>query len=187
MSTTRGTHWSIGVSVAPTFEPVALAHVRSHLRVDGTTEDGYLGDLLASVRARYERDNGLALCTQTLVQQMDRFPATIELMRWPVTSIASITYVDGTGASQTVAPSDYLSDLISAPARIRPAHGRTWPAARDQVNAVAITFTAGYAAGAAPPEDVQNLLEIIARRFSNRGDEAWVGSDPWSPNRLWLF
>ena len=50
------------------------------------------------------------------------------------------------------------------------AYGKSWPATRDQLNAVTIRFVCGYGASAAdlPPFLVQGLLIDIASLFAHR-------------------
>jgi hypothetical protein len=69
----------------------------------------------------------------------------MDLRVCPVQSVDSVTYVDGSGDTQTLDPSLYESDTISEPGRVCPVWGGSWPYARQQPNSVQVTFTAGYA------------------------------------------
>jgi uncharacterized phiE125 gp8 family phage protein len=62
----------------------------------------------------------------------------------PLISINFIKYIDEQGVEQTLDPSQYKIDNFSEPARIVPVYGTTWPAARNEINAVRIEFTSGY-------------------------------------------
>lgn len=64
----------------------------------------------------------------------------------PVNSIVSVTYQNANGQVTALTQgNDYIADLLSNPARLTPPFGQMWPVARVVVNAVAVTFTAGYA------------------------------------------
>lgn len=101
----------------------------------------------------------------------------IWLPRAPLQTVDSITYVDGAGAVQTLAPSAYLVDAISEPARITPAPDTTWPSTQARANAVTVTFTAGYGTtGAAVPVGIQHwILLMTATLYENRELVAVLG------------
>jgi len=64
----------------------------------------------------------------------------------PMIAIEAITYMDSvTGTVQTLDPSQYLV-VSSNQTSITPAYGTVWPQTQDQKAAVAVKFTAGYAA-----------------------------------------
>ena len=76
----------------------------------------------------------------------DAFPdAEIELLKPPVTSVNSVTYVDAAGATQTLPGASYSLDAATFPGWLLPAYGTEWPETRDRANAVTIRFTTGYA------------------------------------------
>jgi len=87
----------------------------------------------------------------------------------PLISVDSITYVDTDGATQTLSSSLYKVDNISEPARIMPAYGTTWPATRNEINAVQITLTAGWSNAASVPQPIKSwMLLRIAAMYENR-------------------
>ena len=69
----------------------------------------------------------------------------IELRVLPFLSIESVTYVDKDGASQTLATTDYvvLDGGCDKPSTLYTVSGVDWPATREQIDAVTITFWAG--------------------------------------------
>lgn len=178
-------HRSLIVATEALFEPVSLAEAKEHLNEKGNSHDARIVSLISSVRSEYEAENGLALCTQTLEMRMDCFPDVIELARTPVQSIVSIQYVDTASAAQTLAAATYNADLMSTPARIEAAYDTSWPATRRQMNAVTVTFIAGYTEGMAPYEDQQNILRLVAWEFENRGEAGGRRPNLVSANRLW--
>jgi len=94
----------------------------------------------------------------------------IRLPKSPLRSVVSVQYVDTGGNPQTLDPSRYLTDLVGQPGRIAPAYGTFWPITRRQINAVTVTFTAGYAdAGKDCPDDVKLAVkQIVALKYQNR-------------------
>ena len=62
----------------------------------------------------------------------------------PLQTIDSIKYYDQDGVKQTLSPSAYIVDNVSEPARVTPAPNTTWPSTQNRVNAVEVSFTAGY-------------------------------------------
>lgn len=94
---------------------------------------------------------------------------SIRLPRSPLQSVSSITYIDATGATQTLSPSLYNVDSISDPGRVAPVWGSYWPITRRQLNAITITFVAGYGAASAVPETYRLAIrQLVAHWYTNR-------------------
>jgi len=153
---------------APTVEPLTVDQVMEHLRLD--EYETMLPLLIASARASAEAATSLALMTQTLDLYLDAFPAAeIILPRSPLQSVTSITYTDTDGATQTLAASEYLVDTASAPPRIVPAYGKSWPSTRQQINAVKVRFVCGHTDAASVPADVKAwMLLSIGTAYEHR-------------------
>jgi len=159
----------ITVLTPPAAEPVALALAKQHLRVDHDDDDAMIAAIIAAARAYCERFCRRTFPTATLRLTLDRFPAgggAIRLPYPPLVSVSSLTYVDGSGVTQTLAASAYSVDAASAPGRVVPAYGTVWPATRGHVNDVAVTYVAGSAA--TPPAVVQAMLLLIGHWYEHR-------------------
>ena len=165
-----------------TTEPVSLETARLHLRLDTegsppTHPDDALVEALITVsREAVENFTELTLAVNDFQMKMDVFPtAEINLGTWPVNSIASITYTDANGATQTISSADYALDTFSKPAQITLAYGKTWPMVRNQPNAVTVTFEAGYTGDTSPVSNElpkalkQAMLLTITDLYENRG------------------
>lgn len=180
---------TLTVMVEPQAEPLTTAEAKSHLRVDIDTEDTLIASYVKAAREWVEDTGALACITQTLAMRLDFFPGmrgcdpdrvdrhwsdryAIELPRAPVASVSSIAYVDAAGATQTLSSTLYQVSLGGRrlPARILPAYGQTWPVTRDQMDAVVVTFVAGYgAAGSAVPEAIRHLMRLlVAHQYEMR-------------------
>lgn len=93
----------------------------------------------------------------------------IYLAHDPVQTVDSITYTDADGATQTLAANQYKVDIVSEPARIVPAYGTTWPATRNEINAVSVSYTAGYGAAATVPEGIKSWIKMrVGAMYENR-------------------
>lgn len=154
--------YSLAVVTAPSCEPVSLAEAKQHLRIDAdiTDQDTLVSALIAAAREWVENYCRRSLVQRTLALRMDCFPGQILLPRGPVISIDSITYQSG-GASATLAASDYQADLYSTPARVVPPFGGVFPLTDEgTLNAVTITYTAGYAPLGSPTDEAAYQLAI---------------------------
>lgn len=160
-------------TVDATVEPVTTAQAKAHMRVTDTAEDAYIEALITAARQHAEHLTERAFITQTWAMKLDRFSDYFGDIRLPkplLISVSSITYVDLAGDTQTLSSSLYEVDAQSQPARVRPAYGQAWPSTREQLNAVTITYTAGFGATAASvPKSIQQaILIMVAHMFEFR-------------------
>jgi uncharacterized phiE125 gp8 family phage protein len=175
---------SLKLLTPPAAEPILPADAKTHLRLDPavTAEDALVNALIGSARQQAEYETGRALITQTWQLVLDAFPAgEIQLALPPVQSITSVTYIDTTGALQTLSSALYTVDAVREPARLVPAYGATWPSTRDATpNAVTVTFVCGYgAAGTAVPAAIRQwMLLQIGALYRNRESFVDSGKQP---------
>lgn len=161
---------------APTTYPVTLAEAKLHARVDLADDDALITALIVAATEMCEQKIGRAIMTQTWQLTLDAFPEAFELTRVPVQSIASLTYVDLAGATQTLASNLYSLDSADefGLAYVVPAYNGQWPDTRDQINAVKVQYVAGYANAAAVPQSIKQwILLTVATMYSNRETEAY--------------
>lgn len=156
-------------TVAPAEEPVTVAEAKAHARVDHSQGDTVFAQHIAAARRLVEAWTGLQLVTATWQQTEDCFPSggdlEIRLKRNPVQSVSSVTYVDADGVTQTVSSSDYHLSTRQLIARLRPAYGKSWPAARDQMDAVTVTYIAGYGAASAVDPDAKQAIHFLVTHW----------------------
>lgn len=108
---------------------------------------------------------------QTWELALDAFPSAFEITRTPASSITSLKYFDTDGVQQTLNSSLYVLDNANdfGNAYVVPAYGTDWPTARDQINAVALRYVAGYANAAAVPESIKAWIKLqVGAMYENR-------------------
>lgn len=147
----------------PDAEPVTVDDVRLSARLDATTFDDQVADLLIpGARMDAEHRLGRKIVTQTVELVLDAFPSgAIDLLLPDVQSITSIKYLDGDEAQQTVTDTDYSLDSDNEPCRVILGTGKSWPAVSPVPNAVRVRFVVGY--GDSPADVPANIrMWIIA-------------------------
>lgn len=165
----------------PALEPILLADAKAHLRIDDTTEDSYIDGLITAARFHIESLTERQLITATYVLRLDEFPCrytdVIKLPRPNLIAVSGITYVDNDGVTQTHSSTLYQVDAASLPGRVMPAYGQVWPVTRPDLNAVAITYTAGYGATAAlVPAPLRHAMKILVAHWFEHREPVVVGT-----------
>ena len=157
--------YSLTEPAAPPAEPITLAEAKLHLRIDSdiTDQDALISALVQGAREWVENYCRRSLVERTLELRLDNWYREIRLPRGPVSAVASVKYVDSGGTLTTLAADQYQVDTYSVPARIVPAYGVIWPTVKTgEINAVLVTYTAGYTPGGASPTDyAENIPEAI--------------------------
>ncbi len=150
-----------------------------------TTADPQLVAWIVAARQTVETYTHRAIPAQTWDLKLDSFVdsdyydcGALWLPNPPVTSITSVTYLDGAGASQTwAATTGWLSDLPTGPwarrARIYPAYGVPWPATYRTPNAIAIRFVAGYTT---VPEAIKAAMKLLIGHWYQNREAVIVGT-----------
>src|SRR5262249_21315255 len=130
---------------------------------------------------------------------LDSFPAEIILPLPPCQAVNGISYIDPTGAAQTLPPSAYEVFSIgdAEPARIHPAFGLVFPATRARPEAVTVEFKAGYGDAAADiPEPLRAAIKLHAAHLYEHREAVAAGSFSELPHsyqdlirdyRMWGF
>lgn len=176
MGYTLSNNWTgFKIKTAPTLEPVTASDVRAQLRLDDETQDDMINVLIKAARQAVEVKTKRTLIKTVYQLYYEKFPSyeadknqfqvypyQMELLRFPIISVDSIKYYDTDGTLTTLSATEYTSDLVSVPARVTPAYGKSWPSTRDMVNAVVIEYSAGYGTTAASvPEALRQAIIML--------------------------
>lgn len=165
------------VTSAPASEPLTTSEAKSWLKVEVSTDDTLIDALITAAREYIEHATGLALFTQTIREHLDDWPEyknvsnpmqEFYLMRYPVQSVTSITYLDGDGNSQTLSADNYVVDTTGNLCRIALKSNQTFPTIRDQINSVTITYIAGWDDTASIPETIKTAMKLLISHFYER-------------------
>lgn len=128
-------------------EPLTVAEVRDHLRADPSEPDTYMASLITVARIDAENRLQRTLIDTQWRVTLDSFPPEIQLPMPRILSVDEVRYVDTAGVEQVILPANYALDNIREPGWLVPTFGQDWPGTRDQINAVRVTYRAGYATG----------------------------------------
>lgn len=157
----------------PVSEPVTLAEAQLHLRLDlfgsppSHPDDALVQTLISAAREAAENYTGVTIAQASYEVKSDIVNDQLSLQTYPVTAIASVTYEDGDGATQTVDPSDYSLDNFQRPARL--IFTGNVPDRK-----MTVKFTAGYTDGQSPnpfptPAGVKAaILLMLGNLYENR-------------------
>lgn len=152
---------------------IHTAKKQCEIAMSDSTHDEHLHRLIVAATQKVEEDTRRALITQTWKLTKNCFPRReILVPKPPLVSVQEITYIDHIGEQQILDTSEYQVSSGS-PAVICPKNGHSWPTTQcDSLDAVGITFTAGYGHGShSVPSKFQNVIaELVAFYFANRGD-----------------
>lgn len=180
---------SLTLITGSTVEPVSLAEAKGQCRVTASDEDGLIAGMLFAAREHCEDHTHRVFSTQTFAFSIDQnWPVVfnsrsvsnhrrIVLPKPPVQSVVSVNYVDTTGVTQLLDPSQYQFSKGAMHGFVDQAYGVCWPSVRCQPDAITVQFVAGYGTNPSNlPESIrQAILMLVAHFYQNR--EAVVGID----------
>lgn len=163
---------SLSLHIQPAEMPITLEFAKSQIRFELDIEDHLINLWIGAATRWSEKYTKRAWVKQVWRKRLDGFPASggaVEIRRPPVISIDQVEFVDLDGEWQTLSPECYELDPQSECGWLVPAYGYVWPATRNQINAVRVTFSCGYGVAAMVPEDVKAaLLLVVAHLHKNR-------------------
>jgi uncharacterized phiE125 gp8 family phage protein len=165
---------ALKIITPPAVEPVTMAEVKLHLRVDGNDEDPLLTGLIQAAREHVEIVLlHRALVTQTLEYVISSWPCLrgIQLPRPPLASVTTIKYKDATGLVETTwSATQYVVNTDVSPGEIVPAYGCSWPSATLYPSGgIRVRYVAGYGLAAAVPQAIKAaILLLVGHLYENR-------------------
>lgn len=159
-----GAHRLLTRITAPALEPIALAQAKTYLRIDDTSEDSLVTDMITA--ARMTAENWLR---RSLINQVwklgydDLLPEIVYLTMGPVNSVTSVTVINRDASTQLLNSGSYY--LNSAKTAL------LFDSAPSGFH-IEIVYNAGYGsdASAVPMPIRQGMLSHIASMYESRGE-----------------
>jgi uncharacterized phiE125 gp8 family phage protein len=164
---------------APASEPLALADVKAHLRLDSADEDTLVIALILAARQWIERRTGRKLISQRWRVMRDAWPVErmapgliLPIPFAPLISVDAVRVVDPSGATVLVNPVTYVVDPSDS--RPRLAFLNLPPAPGQPINGISLDLTVGYGTDPAMvPEPLRQAMRLLVTDwFEHRGDDA---------------
>ncbi len=164
----------------PAAEPVSLAEMKLHLRVDISTDDDLITGLIKTARLDVETMSLHKLITQTWDLYLDGFPGRsgFELPHPPLQSVTGVYYTPlATGLEVEFSSSNYYVDAISEPGWIVLDESASWPSNElIGVNGVRVRFVCGYgAAGSNVDARLIQAMKLLAGHYYENREMVVVG------------
>lgn len=182
---------SIALITPPTNEPVTLSELKSWMRLDGTSEDVLLTQLIVAARQEAEKYLRSALVSQTLELTVDltgglndslgdgwydlavtelygALPDVIPLPYAPIQSITSVTTYDNDNVGTVYSSDNYTLD--EAGSRLVLNYGQIWPSNMRQSAACVIRYVAGYGTVSEVPQAIKiAIMNYALNCYEQRG------------------
>lgn len=152
---------------------MTLAEVKTHLRVDHTDDDTYIQTLInaaVSYLDGYTGRLGRAILEQTWRMDFDGFSTQLRLPVGDLMAVSSVTYYDANNAQQTLSANVYQVQTDGLGPYVALKTGQAWPSTYSRLDAVRVTWTAGYGSAAAsvPVAIKHAAFLLIGTWYDNR-------------------
>jgi uncharacterized phiE125 gp8 family phage protein len=184
-----------------TVEPLTLEEAKAQCNIVASDDDDLLLSLITAARHWAEQFTHRSLAQKTWDLKLDGFPywGAIEIPMPPVTAISSVSYVDTSGVTQTLAlTTQYVTDIpagpTAMPARVMSAYSVPWPSTRWVANAVTVRFTAGYTGTGvnATPDPIKQAMRLLISHWNENREAVVVTGLPQTvplaaESLLWPF
>lgn len=160
----------------PDVEPIDPALFMRWARVDDEEERALFAMVTKAARQLCEKRTGRSLITQKWTGKLDAWPicGEIGLPRGPVQAVESVTYLDESHATQTLATSVYEVDALALRPRLALRTGQSWPVLSTRRQAITVVVRTGY--GDRPehvPETLRSWIALVAgTMYANREADA---------------
>lgn len=160
------------ILAGPAVEPVSLADMKAHLRLETDDENALVADLTASARVLVERRTRLLLISQSWRLTLDRWGETrrVPLPFGPVLAVTAVRVRPASGPPAALDPALYRLDGSRDPTRL--VVDATAPEPGVAAAGLEIDATCGFGTD---PASVPAPLRLAIRRlaafwFERRGD-----------------
>ncbi len=151
--------------VTPASQIITTEEAKKHLNVNGISQDGYIDSLVQAATVALENYTEGQLGVATYELLIDGFK-DLCLEKHPVSAISSITYFDSSNVQQTLAVSFY--DLFTGEQKSRLIFDNP-PDTYDRIDAVTITYVAGYSS---IPTPLLHAVKLTLGSFYSKRDDS---------------
>lgn len=170
----------------PTVEPVTLAEVKLHLKIDHDAEDLLLAGMISTARIVCEKRLRRTLITTTWRMMLPGFPFgcpawsqrgtpalpanAILLEDGRVQSVTEVSYLDQDGILCMLPAQAYQLQVWCGLDVLVPAHGTAWPATQSGLQSVTVDYVAGFGdAAASVPAPIRSwILLAVGDLYAQR-------------------
>lgn len=161
---------SAAVGVGEVGAAITVAQAKEHLRITHANDDTYIEAITLAASEYCEDYQNKVYVAREVVDYLDSFPTEIRPVRSPLISVTTLKYYDTDNVLRTlVLGTDYEVDIYTEPGRITEYYNTSWPDTRSKVNAVVLTYQAGYVARAVIPEEIKHAVKLmIGHLYENR-------------------
>ena len=151
-------------------EPVTRAEATLFMRYTGSLQNDVVDSLIVAATRIVQNWCSTQLVNATYEYYTDQFCNEMPISIGPISSFTMLEYQDADDTEQTLATTVYGTDLISPVNKVYLKEGQTWPATRQNPNAVKMTFVAGYGATASDvPEHYKTAIKmLVSDMFEHR-------------------
>lgn len=167
-------------TIKPTSDPVSLSDTKLHLRYEESEDNPLIEREIKSATDWVEQFLNRQLMPATYELTLSQFPGSVTpiwLDKPPTQSITAITYFDAAEVEQTFPAADYVLDISTAPATVRPVDGKTWPSTDTRPEAAKVTYVAGYADADAIPGAIKSaVMYWVSHLYEHREPVVLTGS-----------
>lgn len=164
------------VITAPADEPVSLVEAKAHLRLEESIDDAYVTRLITAARGHVEKACSRKLLLQTVevtsAPPCWREPVTLFGGELPDDPAINASYIDATGATQTLTGLQLVRRGDARCAQVIPALGTCWPTMAHREDALTIEYQVGWASPEDVPEPLrQAVLLMVSQLYEQRSPE----------------
>ena len=148
---------SLMLIAPPAAEPVSLAELKDHLKIDGAAEDALLTGFIVAARQTIEAKFQIAIVAQTWRLTLEGSDEKTVLL--PISPVLSIDVVGimRNGVTEALSPGEYDEQTGTI--------GRVRTHACYSDADLVVTFTAGWSDVASVPEAMKLAIKLLAAHY----------------------
>ncbi|KKM94528.1 hypothetical protein LCGC14_1197390 [marine sediment metagenome] len=160
---------SAAVGVGEVGAAITTAQAKEHLRITHSDDDTYIAAITLAASEWCEEYQNRVYVQREVIDYYDRFPTIIRPRKSPLISVDDIYYYNTSGVLTLLAATVYDVGTYKEPGRIALAYNQSWPSIRNMINAVVVTYQAGWVARANIPEEIKHAVKLmVGHLYENR-------------------